>query len=151
MRIDPAVGKLLPISFIEEEMRLHPDVELSSVGTNRFLSLVFETRRGYEIWAGYSPESKTITFDPSVRPETICHRVNEKFPELRLRGDEAWIFVFYHELSHVLQGGGSEWAADRYAMKRILELRKKKEDEYKELVSLVQAAVTRGIRESLKT
>ncbi len=141
IRIDPRVEKILSLSFIQDELLRHSNLQLSEIGIN---NLLMERRNS---WAAYIPADKKILFDSTVQPSVLRESYNRKWPEFCLQEGEAWACAFYHELKHAL-GECSEDECNRYAMQRILELRKKKENEYKSFVSAISKLVRQGIRAS---
>jgi len=123
IEIDPEVGKLIPISLVEREIARLPSLRVRKVLIDRYL-----WNSKLRAWAGYIPEVEGIVFDPTVSASAICSAKNRDWENLNLTEDEAWIFVFHHELRHA-SGQESEWECDRYAVERIIEMRREKMDQ----------------------
>ena len=136
--IDPEIEKLFPAGFLKEELLRFPNVK--SIRANHFY---YSLRNSF----GYfCPEDGLIVLDPSVSPKIMAASTNRNHPDLSLTESEAHFFILFHELHHAKEMGGSEWAADNYAIKRIMERRTEQKKIYELIREATRLAVTEALR-----
>jgi hypothetical protein len=143
IEVDAGVSKLLPISFIADQVARYPEAKVKHLDVNDYLWHL------KKCWGGYIPETESIVFDSSVQSNIILKCVNAKFPKLNLKKEEAWRWVFLHELGHAINGQ-SEWSANEFAKQRILELRREREKSDIELRAAIKEYAELLIRSSVR-
>ena len=129
MIIDPEIFNIFPSNFFEVQLKKYPNIK--AIQANHFY-YALKNSFGY-----CCPEDGLIVLDPSVEPKIIAASTNANHPELFLKEDEAFPWIFFHELYHSEKGAG-EWSADNFAITKILELRTERQRFYDGVKNLVR-------------